>query len=166
MLQSICSTHTHTHTQDYLRAQESAKNILLGSEIEASIRASFSTVLPSILVGNNKETTGGAYECLVWHIKYHFIWHPSGAQGYSGLISRMWESTETVTGRLKRIMNTLNTETELKELSIYLATYSADFILEFLELFTSQYEEYIETSTFPPEQALTTVLDLTDLIFE
>ena len=63
-------------------------------------------------------------------------------------------------------MNTLNTETELKELSIYLATYSADFILEFLELFTSQYEEYIETSTFPPEQALTTVLDSTDLIFE
>ena len=29
-----------------------------------------------------------------------------------------------------------------------------------------QYEEYIETSTFPPEQALTTVLDLTALTIE
>ena len=87
MLQSICSTHTHTHTQDYLRAQESAKNILLGSEIEASIRSSFSTVLPSIIVGNNKETTGGAYECLFRYIKDYSIWHPSGDQGYSGLIA-------------------------------------------------------------------------------
>ena len=30
----------------------------------------------------------------------------------------------------------------------------------------SQYEEYIETSTFPSEQFLTNVLDLTALIFE
>ena len=30
----------------------------------------------------------------------------------------------------------------------------------------SQYEEYTKTSTFPPEQALTTVLDLTVLIYE
>ena len=55
---------------------------------------------------------------------------------------------------------------ELKEISIYLYTDSADFISVFLEFFTSQFEEYIKTSTFPPEQALTTVLYLTVLIFE
>ena len=60
----------------------------------------------------------------------------------------------------------MNTDLELKDLSIYLATDCADFISEFLEFFTSQYEEYINTSTFPPEQALTTVLDLTALISE
>ena len=36
----------------------------------------------------------------------------------------------------------MNTDTELKELSIYLAKSSAAFILEFPELFTSQYEEF------------------------
>ena len=43
---------------------------------------------------------------------------------------------------------------------------SAAFISEFIEFFTSKYEEYIDTSTFTPEQALTTVLDLTALVFE
>ena len=61
-LQSI--DDNHTLTQDSLRAQEYSKKILLGSDIKASIRASFSTVLCSILVGNKKETTGGAHECL------------------------------------------------------------------------------------------------------
>ena len=56
---------THTLTQYSLRAQEDAKKILLGSEIDTSIRGSFSTVFPSILVGNKKETTVSAYECLV-----------------------------------------------------------------------------------------------------
>ena len=67
MLQSIGATHTLT--QYYLHAQEATKNILLGYEIEASFRDSFSTFLTSILVGNKKETTGGDYEYLVSYIK-------------------------------------------------------------------------------------------------
>ena len=59
MLQSIGATHTLT--QYYLFDQEGANKILLGSDIEASIRDSFITDLPSIIVVNNKDTTGGAY---------------------------------------------------------------------------------------------------------
>ena len=76
------------------------------------------------------------------------------------------EGTTKVNGRLKQLRNTLTTNPELKDLYIYLAKDSANFISDFIELFTSQYEEYIKTSTFPPEQSLTTVLDLTDFIFE
>ena len=71
MLQSIF--YMHIITQESLSDQKYVKNIRLGSEIEASIRTSFSTVLPSILVGNNKETTGGTYECLVGCIKEYPI---------------------------------------------------------------------------------------------
>ena len=71
MLQSIGAKHTIT--QDSLLTQEAAKNILLASGIGASIRDSFGTVLPSILVGNKKDTTGGAYECLVGYIKDYSI---------------------------------------------------------------------------------------------
>ena len=127
---------------------------------------SFSIVLNFILVGNKKETTGGAHECLVGYIKDYSIWHPRGDQGSSGLRTRILEGTATVTGRLKRISNTLTTDPELKEISIYLATDYAAFISEFLKLFTSQYEEYTKTSTLPPEQALTIVLFLTALIFD
>ena len=142
------------------------KKTRLGSEIEASIRDSFSTILSSIIVGNKNETTGSAYECLVRYMKYYYIWHPSVAQG-SSVPRRIIGDVNTIfTGRLKRLRNTLTTDPELKEILIYLATDSAVFISEFIEFFTSQYEEYIETSTFPPEQSLTTVLDLTDLIFE
>ena len=94
------------------------QNTLLGYEIKASIRASFSTVLPSILVVNNKETMGGAYECLVVRIKDYSIWHLRGDQGSSVLRTKIWEGTTTVTGRLKRLRNTLTNDTQLKELSI------------------------------------------------
>ena len=122
--------------------------------------------MPSVLVGNKKGTTGGAYEYLVGYINNYSIWHPHGAQGSSGLRTIIWEGAATVTGCIKRVSNTLTIDPELKEFSIYLATYSANFISEFLKNFMYQYEEYIETSTFPPEQALTTVLDLTYFIFE
>jgi hypothetical protein len=60
---------TVVHTQESTRAQEAAKKISLDSETEDSIRASFNTVLPSIIVGNKRETKGGAYECLIGYIK-------------------------------------------------------------------------------------------------
>ena len=164
MLQSIGAKNTPT--KYFLRVQEAAKNILLGSDIEASIRASFSTILPLILIANKKETTGGAHECLVKYIKDYSIQHLRRDQGSSGPRTRILECTAKLTGRLKRIRNTLNIDPQLKELSIYLVTNSAAFILEFLKLLMSQYEEYTKTSTFPPEQALTTVLDLTVLIYE
>ena len=163
MLHSIGATHNLT--QDSLSSQEASRNIILGSDTKASIRASFSTVSHYILVRNKKDTPGGAYECLVSYIKDYYIWHPHRDQGYTGLRSRIWEGTVTVTGCLNQLKNTLTTDPELKEISIYLVTDSADFISEFLKFFTSQYEEYIKNSTLTPEQALTTVLDFTDLIF-
>ena len=164
MLQSIGAAHTLT--QDSVCAQEATKKILLGYDIESYIRDSFSTVLPFILVGNEKETNGGAYECLVGYKKDYYIWNLCGSQVSSGPRTIIWEGTETVTGSLNRLRNNLTNDPELKEPSIYLATGYAPFISEFLELFKSQHEEYIETSTFPPKKALTTVLDFMALILE
>jgi hypothetical protein len=132
----------------------------LDSEIEASIQASFNTVLPYILFGNKRETTGGACECLIGYIKDFTIWHPRGAQGYSGL------GTKHGTGRLKKLRSTLILDPKLNKMAVYLSTDSAAFISEYLEFFTSQYEEYVDTSTFQPVQALNTVLDLSALIFK
>ena len=88
---------------------------------------------------------------MVEYIKDYSIWHPRGSQVSSGLRTRIWEVTTTVTRCIKRFSNALTIDTELKDISIYLATDYDAIILEFLELFTSQYEEYIKTSTSPPE---------------
>jgi hypothetical protein len=50
---------TVVSTQEATRAQEAAKKISFESELEASVRASVTTLLPSIMVGNKKETLGG-----------------------------------------------------------------------------------------------------------
>ena len=74
----------------------------------------------------------GSYEFLVVYVRDCSIWHPHGSQGSSRLKEIIREGTSTVTRRLKRLRNTLTTDTELNELSIYLATDSANFISEFL----------------------------------
>jgi hypothetical protein len=66
---------TVVSTQEATQAQEAAKKIALESELEASVRASFNTFLPSIMVGNKKESLGGAYECLNAYIKEFAVWH-------------------------------------------------------------------------------------------
>jgi hypothetical protein len=63
-------------TQEATGSQEAAKKIALESELEASVRASFNTLLPAIMVGNKKGTLGGAYECLNAYIKEFAVWHP------------------------------------------------------------------------------------------
>jgi hypothetical protein len=52
---------TVVHTSEATPTREAAKKIDLASDLEASIRASFSTNMPCILIGNKKETLGGAF---------------------------------------------------------------------------------------------------------
>jgi hypothetical protein len=115
-------------TQEATRAQEAAKKIALESELEASVRASFNTLLRSIMVGNKKETLGGAYECLNTYINEFAVWHPRGSQGSTGLRYRIQQGTTTVSGRLKKLRNMITTDLELIEMAVYLSSDSASFI--------------------------------------
>jgi hypothetical protein len=71
-----------------------------------------------------------------------------------------------VTGRFNKLRNTITTDSKLIEIAVYLSSDSASFIMEMLEYITPQYEEYIETQTFKPKEAMSTVLDSVALIFE
>ena len=72
MLHAMIATLTHTDESN--RAKEAAKKIDIGLELEAEITASFSTVLPSIWVGNMEEVTGGACEFLVGYLESYSVW--------------------------------------------------------------------------------------------
>jgi hypothetical protein len=117
------------------------------------------------MVGNKKETLGGAYECLNAYIKEFAVWYPRGSQGSTGLRYRIRQGTTTVTGHLKNLRNTITTESEFIEMAVYLSSESAYFITEMLEYITTLYEEYVETQ-MKPKEALSTVLDYVALIFE
>jgi uncharacterized protein YneF (UPF0154 family) len=88
------------------------------------------------------------------------------SQGSTGLRYRIWQGTTTVTGRLKKLWNTITTDSELIKMAVYLSSDSASFVMEMLEYITTQYEEYVEMQTFNPKEAVSTVLDSVALIFE
>ena len=57
MLHAMIETVNHTAEDN--RPKEASNKIDMGSELEATIVAYFSTVLPSILVGKTKKVTSG-----------------------------------------------------------------------------------------------------------
>jgi hypothetical protein len=109
MVDVVSSLHaigaTVVHTSESTRTREAAKKIYLASDLGASIRASFSTTLPSILVGNKKETMGGDFECLIGYLKDYIVWHPRGTKASSGLKTRIRDGVKTVLSRLQKLRN-------------------------------------------------------------
>ena len=87
MLHTMIATVTHTAESN--RSKEAAKKIDMRLDLEAAIIASFSTVLLSIMVGNVKEDTVGAYECLIGYLKNYSVWSPHGPEGSHGLKTRV-----------------------------------------------------------------------------
>jgi archaellum component FlaC len=120
------------HTSEATHTREAAKKIDLASDLEASIRDSFSTTVPSILVGNKKETMSGAFECLIGYLKDYTVWHPRGTKASSGIKTRIRDGVKTVMGR-----NSVTKYYELKELASSMATDSQSFITELLECVTT-----------------------------
>jgi hypothetical protein len=84
------------HTSEATRTREANKKIDLASDLEASIRASFSATLPSVLVGNKKETMGGAFECPIGYLKYYTVWHPRRTKASSRLKTRIRDGVKTI----------------------------------------------------------------------
>jgi hypothetical protein len=157
---------TVVHTSEATHTREAAKKIDLASDLEASIRASLSTTLPSILVGNEKETMGGAFECLIGYLKDYTVWHPRGTKASSGLKTRVRDGVKTVMGRLQNLRNAVTKDSELNELALSLTTDAQSFITELLEFVTTQYEDLVKTSTMSDSESWELVVDCVADIFE
>ena len=87
----------------------------MGSKLEAAITASFSTLLPYILIGNMIEITGGAYECLIGYLNNYSVWSPSVPEGSSGLKSIFRDGVKTVAGRVRKLRATVTAYADLKD---------------------------------------------------
>jgi hypothetical protein len=77
------------HQAEATKAMEAQQKVYMTMDLEAAILTSFSTILPSILVGNKKEGTGGTFDWLKIYLKTYPIWDPVGWK--SGVSSRIKE---------------------------------------------------------------------------
>ena len=68
------------HIFEATRTIEVDNKFDLDSDLEASTRAYFSTTLTYILVGNKKETMGGAFLCLIGYLKDYTMCNPCGTK--------------------------------------------------------------------------------------
>jgi hypothetical protein len=163
LLRSINATVVHAN--DSLKSQKAAWDVEQASELEASIIASFSTTLPSILVGNKKDLSGGAYECLISYLKDYSIWHPAGPQGSSGLKTRLRDGGKSVSARLKALREILTSNTDIREMAMLLASDSLSFIYELIEFVESQYRDLTDSTTFSETSAWSLIVDCMAHIF-
>jgi hypothetical protein len=75
---------------------------------------------------------GGAFECLIGYLKDFTVWHPRGTNASSGLKTQIRDGVNTVMGRIQKLRNAVNKDSELKELASSLANDALSFIAELL----------------------------------
>jgi hypothetical protein len=66
------------HQAEATKAMEAQQKVSMTTDLEAAIITSFSTILPSILVGYKKEGAGGTFDWLKSYLKTYAIWDPVG----------------------------------------------------------------------------------------
>ena len=81
------------------------------------------------------------------------MWSPRGIEGSSGLKARIRDDVKNVAGRVRKLRATVKKNAYLKDLSSVFLTDSQGFITEVCKLFPSQYDEYVESSSFTAEEA-------------
>ena len=89
---------TFVHRFEATRTREAAKKFYLHSYLEAFIRASFGNTLPSVLVGNKKDTMGGSFKYLIVYLKDYTVWHPRGTKASSRIKTQICDGINTVMG--------------------------------------------------------------------
>jgi hypothetical protein len=75
------------HQAEAIKMMESKQKVSMTTDLEAPVITSFSTILPSIIVGNKKEGSGGTFDWLKSYLKDYLVWDPAGRN--SGVSSRI-----------------------------------------------------------------------------
>ena len=83
------------------RNRESQIKIKAATPLEQSLVTSFDTILPGVMVGNKKEATGGALECLKSYLKTYAVWDPPNMD--EGVAKRLEDGVGTVSRRIEEL---------------------------------------------------------------
>ena len=140
------------HQDDASKQREAQQKIAMESSLEASVKTSFDTILPSILVGGKRVTEqgGGTYDWLQGYLKTYAVWKPRGRT--TGVSHQILEGVNKVTRRTVEVRGLKTTDSEVILLSSGLCTDSATFCKELVQFINEQHEELTADSSYSADE--------------
>jgi len=152
------------HQAEATKAMEAQQKVSMTTDLEAAIITSFSTILPSILVGNKKEGTGGTFDWLKSYLKTYTVWDPAGRK--SGVSSRIKEGIKVAARRAEGLLSMTTDDSEAVKVASGLLSDSSTFITSLCTWIESAHRELTEDTPYTSEEVWDMQLECLEQIFE
>ena len=146
------------------KTMESQRKVSMTTDLEAAVITSFSTVLPSILVGNKKEGSGGPFDWLKSYLKDYSIWDPAGRK--SGVSTRIREGIKLAARRAEGLLSLTTDDPEAVKVAAGLLSDSATFITSLCTWVESAHRELTVDTPYTSEEVWDMQLECLERIFE
>ena len=139
------------HQDEASKQREAQVKTEMSSGLDASVKFSFETTIPSILVGGKKlPEGGGAYDWLKSYLKSYEVWKRPGMS--TGLGQQIIDGVDKVERRLAEMRDDGTTDSSAVRLSIYLAQDAVRFCNAFVRFVDDQQDDLTTDTTFSSEQ--------------
>lgn len=152
------------HQAEATKTMEAQQKVSMHTDLEAAIITSFSTILPSILVGNKKEGTGGTFDWLKSYLKDYSVWDPSGRK--SGVSSRIKEGIKVATKRSEGLLSLTTNDPEAVKVASGLLSDSATFVTSLCMWVESAHRDITADTPYNSEEVWDMLLECLEQIFE
>ena len=152
------------HQAEATKTMESQQKVSMTTDLEAAIVTSFSTILPSILVGNKKEGTGGPFDWLKGYLKDYSVWDPAGRK--SGVSSRIKDGIKVATKRAEGLLSLTTDDTEAIKVASGLLSDSSTFITSLCTWIESAHRELTADTPYTSDEVWDMQLECLEQIFE
>jgi hypothetical protein len=143
---------------------ESQQKVSMSTDLEAAIITSFSTILPSILVGNKKEGTGGTFDWLKGYLKDYSVWDPAGRK--SGVSSRICDGIKVAMKRAEGLLALTTDDIEAVKVASGLISDSCTFITSLCTWIESSHRELTADTPYTSSEVWDMQLECLEQIFE
>lgn len=153
------------HQSEATKAMEAQQKVSMTTDLEAMIITSFSTILPSILVGNKKEGTGGTFDWLKSYLKtYYAIWDPASRK--SGVSSRIKEGIKVAAKQAKGLLSMTTDNLEAVKVASGLLLDSTTFVTPLCTWIKSAHQDLTADTPYTSEEVWDMQLECLEQIFE
>jgi hypothetical protein len=152
------------HQAEATKTMESQQKVSMTTDLEAAIITSFSTILPSILVGNKKEGSGGPFDWLKSYLKDYSVWDPAGRK--SGVSSRIREGIKVAAKRAEGLLSLTTDDSEAIKIASGLLSDSITFISALCTWIESAHRELTADTPYTSEEVWDMQLECLEQIFE
>jgi hypothetical protein len=143
---------------------EAQQEVSISTDLKAAIIASFCSILPSTLVGNKKEVTGGTFDWLKGYLKTYAVWDPAGRK--SGVSACIKEGIQVAIRRAEGLLSMTSDDSEAIKVASGLILDLFTFVTSLCTLIESAHRELTEDTPYTSEEVWDMQLESLEQIFE